>query len=60
MGDLTKEIDPYGYRLKITKIISQTMTDTMTAVSNEVVDGETLNMILDNAVDKIIDLNPIK
>jgi len=52
----SKQIDPDAYRLKIAKIIGQAMTDTMTAVSNEVVDAETLNMILDNAVDKTIEL----
>ena len=57
MSDVSKEIDPDGYRLRITKIISQAMTDTMTAISNENVDAETLNMILDNSVDKIIELN---
>lgn len=50
------KIDPDGARLKITKIISQAMTDTMNTVSNESVDAETLNMILDSAVDKIFEI----
>lgn len=55
MDNEIKHIDPDGYRLVLTKIISQAMTDTMTTISNENIDAETLNMILDNAVDKVIE-----